>query len=178
MELKSRPPFTKSDSAFNYVPQNAVQQLAYQYAVQHKLSWASAHMEAGKYYLTLGRYSEALDELRAILVSDEDNSMVLKLAGDMSFQLNRYKVAEEYYLKANKYKSNQFIEYKLGKIELLLGKPAIAIQFFNSALERNEQSTDRFNTAEMEDLYYNLAGAYNKNNQPEKAKEIMQRLMK
>ena len=178
MELKSRPPFTRSDSAFNYIPQNAIQQLAYQYAVQHNLAWASAHMEAGKYYLTLGRFAQALDELRAVLVSDEDNSMVLKLAGDMSFQLNLYQQAEEYYIKAGKYNSNQFIDYKLGKIELLLGKPVLAIQFFNSALERNEHSTNRFNTNEMEDLYYNLASAYNKNNEPEKASEIMRKLMK
>jgi tetratricopeptide (TPR) repeat protein len=176
MELKSRPPFTKSDSVFNFVPQNAIEQLAYRYAVMNESSWASTHLDAAKYYLTNGNYARALDELRAILVSDEDNPMVLKLAGDMSLQFNRYKQAENYYLRANKFSSNQFIEYKLGKTELLLGKPELAIQFFNSCLERNEQSSDKFNISEMEDIYHNLADAYIKNNEPEKAREVMQKL--
>lgn len=178
MELKSRPPFTESDSVFKFVPQNTIEQLAYRYAVLNELSWGAAHLDAAKYYLTAGSYARALDELRAILVSDENNPMVLKLAGDMSLQFNQYNQAENYYLKANKFASNQFIEYKLGKTELLLGKPEVAIQFFNSCLERNEQSSDKFNTSEMEDIYYSLADAYNRNNEPEKAREVMQKLFK
>jgi tetratricopeptide (TPR) repeat protein len=178
MELKSRPPFTKSDSIFNFTPVNAPEQIAYQYAVLHKLSWAETHLSAGKYYLTIGNFARALDELRAILVSDEDNPRILKLAGDMSLQMNLFQQAEGYYTKANKIDANQFIEYKLGKTELLLGKTRLAIEFFNSALERNSQSKDRLGTAEMEDLYYNLAAAYNKNNEPDKAREVMQKLFK
>lgn len=176
MELKSRPPFTQTDSVFNFIPQSALEQFAYQYAVSHKLSWASTHLNVAKYYMTIGNYEQSLDELRAILVSDEDNPMVLKLAGDMSLQLNRYKLAEDYYLKANRFASNQFLDYKLGKTELLLGNTELAIKFLNSAIERNEKSSDKFNTGEIEDLYYNLSEAYNKNNQPEKAQEVMKRL--
>ena len=176
MELKSRPPFTQSDSVFNFIPKSALEQFAYQYAVSHKLSWASTHLNVAKYYMTIGNYAQSLDELRSILVSDEDNPMVLKLAGDMSLQLNRYKQAEDYYLQANRFASNQFLDYKLGKTELLLGNTELAIKFLNSALERNEKSSDKFNTGEIEDLYYNLSEAYNKNNQPEKAQEIMKKL--
>lgn len=178
MELKSRPPFTKSDSVFNFVPHNPIEQLAYQYAVLRENSWASTHLNAAKYYLTSGTYSRALDELRAILVSDEDNPMVLKLAGDISLQFNDYLQAEKYYLRAGKFASNQFIEYKLGKTELLLGKYELAIQLLNSSLERNEQSPDKFSPGEMQDVYYTLAEAYTRNNQPDKAREMMQKLVR
>ncbi len=178
MELKSRPPFTKSDSAFNFTPKTVLEQLAYEYAVLHKSSWAASHLNLAKYYLTLGYYAKSLKELRAILVSDADNPMVLKLAGDMSLQLRNYEQAEAYYLKANRFNANQYIEYKLGKTELLLGKPDVAIQFLNSSLERNQQSSDKFTPGEIEDIYSSLAEAYNKNNQPEKAREVIQKLFK
>ncbi len=178
MELKSRPPFTKSDSAFSFTPKTALEQVAYEYSVLHKSSWAAAHLNLAKYYLTLGYYAKSLKELRAILVSDEDNPMVLKLAGDMALQLRNYEKAEAYYLKANKFNTNQYIEYKLGKTELLLGKPDVAIQFLNSSLERNQQSSDKFSPGEIEDIYSSLAEAYNKNNQPEKAREVIQKLFK
>lgn len=178
MELKSRPPFTKSDSGFNYNPQTAPEQAAYQYAVLHQSSWAASHLNLAKYYLTRGYYAKSLIELRAILVSDEDNPMVLKLAGDMALQMRSYEQAEYYYLKANRFNSNQFIEYKLGKTELLLGKPDVAIQFLNSSLERNQQSSDKFTPGEIEDVYSSLAEAYNKNNQPEKAREVIQKLIR
>ena len=178
MELKSRPPFSKTDSVFNYTPKTPIEQIAYEYAVLHKSSWAASHLSLAKYYLTRGYFAKSLNELRAILVSDEDNPMVLKLAGDMALQMRNYNQAETYYLKANRFETNQYIEYKLGKTELLLGKPDVAIQFFNSSLERNQQSSDRFTPAEMEDIYSSLAEAYNKNNQPEKAREIIQKLMK
>jgi len=177
MELKSRPPFTKSDSVFNYNPGNTLEQYAYQYAVLHQNSWASTHLNAAKYYLTFGNNVKALNELRAILVSDEDNQMVLKFAGDLSLELKLYRQAEDYYLRANRFAANQFIEYKLGKTELLLGKPDLAIQFFNSALERNEHNSGKFSPSEVEDIYNSLAEAYNKNNQPEKAREILQKLL-
>ncbi len=178
MELKSRPPFSKSDSGFNYTPKSPLEQVAYEYAVLHKSSWAASHLNLAKYYLTRGYYAKSLDELRAILVSDEDNPMVLKLAGDMSLQLRKYEKAEVYYLRANRFDANQFIEYKLGKTELLLGKPDVAIQFLNSSLDRNQQSSDKFSPGEMEDIYSTLAEAYNKNNQPEKAKEVIQKLFR
>jgi tetratricopeptide (TPR) repeat protein len=178
MELKSRPPFTKSDSVFTYKPQTVPEQLAYEYAVDHKSSWAASHLNLAKYYLTLGYYAKSLVELKAILVSDEDNPMVLKLAGDMSLQLGKFEQAEAYYLKANRFEANQYIEYKLGKTELLLGKPDMAIQFLNSSLERNQQSNDKFTPGEMQDVYSSLAEAYNKNNQPEKAREVIQKLFK
>ncbi len=178
MELKSRPPFSKTDSAFNFTPESPLEQIAYEYAVLHKSSWAAAHLNLAKYYLTLGYFAKSLDELRAILVSDEDNPMVLKLAGDISLQLRKYNQAEAYYLKANRFDSNQYIEYKLGKTELLLGKPDMAIQFFNSSLERNQQSSDRFTPGEIEDIYSSLAEAYNKTNQPEKAQDLIKKLIK
>ncbi len=178
MELKSRPPFTKSDSTFNFTPKTPLEQVAYEYAVLQKSSWAASHLSLAKYYLTLGHFPKALNELRAILVSDEDNPMVLKLAGDMSLQMRNYKQAEAYYLKANRFETNQYIEYKLGKTELLLGKPDMAIQFLNSSLERNQQSSDRFTPGEIQDIYSSLAEAYNKNNQPEKAREIIQKLIR
>ncbi len=177
-ELKSRPPFTKSDSGFNYTPQTTTEQAAYDYAVLHQSSWAATHLNLAKYYLTLGYYASSLDELRAILVSDEDNPMALKLAGDMSFQMRNYEQAEDFYLRANRFNSNQFIEYKLGKTELILGKPDVAIQFLNSSLERNNQSGYKFTPGEIEDVYSSLAEAYNKNNEPEKAREIIQKLIK
>ncbi len=177
MELKSRPPFTKSDSVFNFSPGNSLEQYAYQYAVLRQNSWASTHLSAAKYYLTLGSYAKALKELRAILVSDEDNQMVLKFAGDLSLELKLYRQAEDYYLRANRFAANQFIEYKLGKTELLLGKPDLAIQFFNSALERNESNSGKFSPSEVEDIYNSLADAYNKNNQPEKAREVLQKFL-
>ena len=178
MELRSRPPFTKSDSVFSFIPKTPLEQIAYEYVAQHKLSWASAHLTLAKYYLTLGHYVKSLNELRSILVSDEDNPMVLKLAGDMSLQIGKYEQAEAYYLKANRFNANQFIEYKLGKTELLLGKPEIAIQFLKSSLERNKQSGDKFSTGEIEDIYSILAEAYQRNNQPEKAREYLQKLIK
>ncbi len=178
MELKSRPPFARTDSGFNFTPKTPLEQLAYEYTVQHKSSWAAVHLNLAKYYVTLGYYAKSLNELKAILVSDEDNPMVLKLAGDMSLQLHKYEQAETYYLKANRFNANQYIEYKLGKTELLLGKPDVAIQFLNSSLERNQQSSDKFTPGEIEDIYSSLADAYNKNNQPEKARDIIQKLMK
>lgn len=177
LELKSRPPFSQTEESLNYEPHSTIEQIAYQYVVSKKLSWASAHMNVVKYYLGIGNYSKTLDELRAILVSDQDNPMILKLAGDMALQLNLLNKAEKYYLTANKYSTNQFIEYKLGKTELLLGKPSVAIQFFTSSLERNKQSSDKLSAAEIEDIYYNLAAAYNRVNEPDKAKEIMGKLL-
>ncbi len=176
MELKSRPPFSASDSNFSFIPKNDVEQFAYKYTVEHELSWASTHLDAAKYYLSVGDFKKSLDELRAILVSDEDNPMVLKLAGDMSMQLNLYKQAERYYLRANKMNANQFIEYKLGKTELKLGNPGLAISFFISALERNQQGKDKFNTLELRDIYNNLAEAYRNNNEPAKADDILKQL--
>lgn len=177
LELRSRPPFTNKDENLNYQPHNNIERIAYQYVVKHQPAWAEAHLEAMKYYLSLGNFSDALYELRAILVSDEDNPLVLKLAGDMSLQLNLYEQAEKYYVRANKYNTNQFIEYKLGKTELLLGKPELAIQFLNSSLQRNEQSTDRFNSAELEDIYFNLAKAYYTQNDYDKAADILKKLL-
>jgi tetratricopeptide (TPR) repeat protein len=168
----------KQDSAFNYTPVNTLQQYAYQYAVLKQLSWAETHLNAAKYYLTLGNFVRALNELRAILVSDEDNQMVLAMAGDLSLQLKLYEQAENYYLKANRFSANQFIEYKLGRTELLLGKPDLAIQFFNSAIERNGHNSGRFSSRELEEIYSGLAEAYNKNNQPDKAREVMQKLLR
>ncbi len=176
MELKSRPPFADTDSDLSFVPKNDMQQFAYQYTVEHELSWAEAHLNTAKYYLSVGDFKKSLNELRAILVSDEDNPMVLKLAGDMSMQLNFYKQAEGYYLRANKMNANQFIEYKLGKAELKLGNPGLAISFFNSAIERNQQGSDKFNPLEIRDIYNNLAEAYRINNEPAKADDIMKQL--
>ena len=176
MELKSRPPFSVSDSNFSFIPKNDVEQFAYKYTVEHELSWASTHLNTAKYYLSVGDFEKSLNELRAILVSDEDNPMVLKLAGDMSMQLNQYKEAERYYLNANKMNANQFIEYKLGKVELMLGNPGLAISFFNSAIERNQQGSDKFNPLEIRDIYNTLAEAYRKNNEPEKADDLMKQL--
>jgi tetratricopeptide (TPR) repeat protein len=178
MELKSRPPFTQTDSSFNFVPVNAIEQFASQYVIARSLSWAETHLNVAKSYLAIGNFNSALNELRAILVSDEDNPRILKLAGDMLFQLNRFREAESYYLKAYKLDANQFIEYKLGKTELVLGRPDLAIQFLTSALEKNQKGQDKFNTGETQDIYYSLSEAYNKNHQPDKAREYMQKLFK
>ncbi len=178
LELRSRPPFTKTDDSLNYEPKNEIEQIAYQYVVLHKFSWATAHIDIAKYYLSIGNFARSLEELRAILVSDEDNPMVLKLAGDMSLQLNRLGEAEKYYLRANKYEANQFIEYKLGKTELLKGNPVLAIQFFNSSLERNRQSSDKFNAGELEDIYSQLAQAYKMNNEPDKANAVLKSMLR
>jgi tetratricopeptide (TPR) repeat protein len=177
-ELRSRPPFSKDENGFNYEPGTPIEQIAYQYVILNQLSWAEAHVNVAKAYVNAGNYFPALQELRAVLISDDENPMVLKLAGDMSLQLNQFKEAEDYYVKANKYSPNQFIEYKLGKAELALNKTELAIQFLNSALERNKQAKDKFNPSELEDIYYNLAGAYNRINEPEKAKEMMQKLFR
>jgi tetratricopeptide (TPR) repeat protein len=177
LELRSRPPFSGKDEKLNFQPHNNIERVAYQYVVQHQPSWAEAHLNAMKYYLSKGSFSDALNELRAILVSDEDNPMVLKLAGDMSLQLNLYDEAEIYYGRAEKNNANQFIEYKLAKTELLLGKPDLAIQFFKSSLERNEQSTDRFNSSELEDIFFELAQAYNKQEDYEKAIDVLKKLL-
>ena len=177
-ELKSRPPFSKTDSKFEYTPHNPIEEFANQYVIEQKLSWAEAHLNLAKAYFTGGDYKSALKEFRAILVSDDSNPMVLKLAGDICLQLNDYRNAEMYYSKANKFNPNQFIEYKLAKTELFLNKPNLAIRFFNSALERNKVAKEKFKPNELEDLYYNLAGAYNKINEPEKANEVLRKLFK
>jgi predicted Zn-dependent protease len=127
MELRSRPPFSKSNGTINFQPHNIIEQVAYQYAVSKKSSWASSHTDVAKYCLSIGNFQGALNEFKAILVTDEDNPMILKLAGDMALQLNHLDKVEKYYLKANTYTSNQFLQYKLGKTELLLRKPSLAI---------------------------------------------------
>ncbi|HSD64598.1 MAG TPA: hypothetical protein VLB50_12390 [Ignavibacteriaceae bacterium] len=177
LELKSRPPFTSSDKQLEFQPKNAIEQIAYQYTVEHKLAWASAHLNTAKFYLSIGNFSGSLNELKAILVCDENNPMVLKLAGDISLQTNQYGQAEKYYILANQYDSNQFIEYKLGKTELLLGKSELAIQFLQSCLQKNERNTDKFKTSELADIYYNLARAYDDVNEYEKAENILKRLL-
>lgn len=177
MELRSRPPFTKSDETLKFQPHTYIEQIAYQYAAEHSLAWADAHLNASKYYLSTGNFLRALNELKAILISDEDNPMVLKVAGDMSLQLNLYDQAEKYYINASKYVANQFIEYKLGKTELLLDKPDAAVQFLQSSLDRNAQSNEKFNTAELEDVYFNLAKAFNKMNENEKASDALKKLL-
>jgi tetratricopeptide (TPR) repeat protein len=177
IELRSRPPFAKTDEKLNYHPRNEIAKIAYQYVVMHKSAWASAHMNAAKYYLSIGNFKGALNELRAVLVSDEDNPMVLKLAGDMSLQINLYEEAEKYYLRANKYESNQFIEYKLGKTELLLGRPRLAAQFLQSSFNKNTQSSDKFNSAELEDLFFNLAQAYSQLKDYGKTTDILKKLL-
>lgn len=177
LELKSRPPFTGSEEQLNFHPKNNIERIAYEYAVERKLSWAEAHISAAKYYLSLGKIASSLDELKAILISDENNPMVLKLAGDLSLQLNLTEQAEKYYLRANEYDANQFIEYKLGKTELLLGKPQLAIQLLQNSLKKNEQAQEKFNASELADIYYNLAKSYNGLNEYNKAENILKRLL-
>ena len=177
MELRSRPPFSKSNGSINFKPHNVIEQVAYQYAVLKKSSWASSHMDVAKYYLSIGNFQGALNEFRAVLVTDEDNPMVLKLAGDMALELNQLREAEKYYLKANTYISNQFIQYKLGKTELLLGRPSLAIQFFKSSIEKNKQSSEKLRAIEIEDLLLNLGQAYIEINDYTKAIEILKQLL-
>lgn len=177
LELKSRPPFTGSDQQLDFHPKNNIERIAYQYTVEHKLAWASAHLNAAKYYLSMGNFPGSFKELKAILISDENNPMVLKLAGDLSLQMNLYKQAERYYIRANGYDTNQFIEYKLGKTEFMLDKPDLAVQFLLSSIEKNGQGPDKFNASELTDLYYTLAQAYNGINEYEKAESILQRLL-
>jgi tetratricopeptide (TPR) repeat protein len=178
MELRSRPPFSKSNATLNFQPQNVTEQVAYQYVVSKKSSWASSHMDVAKYYLSIGNFDGALNEIKAVLVSDDENPMILKLAGDMSLQLNKLNEAEKYYLRAIEYAPNQFIQYKLAKTELLLGKPSLAIQFFKNSLEIDKQSSEKFNTIETEDIYLNLSEAYKQIKDYKTAKEIIDQVLK
>ena len=175
--MRSRPPFSKTETNVDYVPHSNIEKIAYQYVISHHLSWATAHINAAKSYVNTGDFEAGLKEFKAILVSDMDNPYVLKLAGDMCLQLQKYVQAEMYYLKAYNFNSSQFIEYKLGKTEMLLGKPSNAIQFFNNCLEKNKVSPDKFSYSEVEDINYSLAQAYNQVKEPGKANEVMRRLM-
>ena len=116
-------------------------------------------MNTAKIYFNNSDFNSALKEFRAILTIDEGNPVILKLMGDMYFQLKIFSKAEETYLKAFSLDDNQFIKYKLGLTEINLGKPLVSIQYLNDCLS-NSNNSERFTPEEIEDIRYNLALAY------------------
>ena len=154
LELRNRPPFKKTDNKFNFNPGNFIEEIAYRYDVQHKISWGNAHLEAAKEYFNRNDYASALRDLKAVLITDEDNPSILKLIGDMYFNLKLYPKAKLNYSKAFSISNNQFIEYKLGLTEYYLGKIDLAIQYFNDCLEQNNYSSQKFNSEELINIHY------------------------
>ncbi len=176
-ELRNRPPFQKIEEPFDFEPKNFVEKIAYQYVVKHKLSWGNAHLEVAKEYFSKSDFTNALRELKAVLITDEDNPNILKLVGDMCFNLKLFSKAESYYLKAFSLTNNHFIEFKLGLTEYYLGKPSLSIQYLNDCLEHNKYGAQKFNPKEVTDIYYNLALAYTQVSEYDKAKNSLHAML-
>ena len=168
MKLKSRSPFTDKDSDFVFTPHTNLEQIAYNYLTNNKLSWGMAHVTAAKEYLVRKDYEKAIREYKAILITDETNPNILSIIGDMYFQIKSYQKAESNYHKAFTYDNNQFLKYRLGLTNIKLNKPDLTIQYFNSCLMDNNTS-NQFTTGQVENIRYNLALAYSQTNQNNKA---------
>ncbi|MEJ2615300.1 MAG: hypothetical protein P8Z35_10090 [Ignavibacteriaceae bacterium] len=168
MKLKSRPPYTTRDSEFVFTPHNNLEQIAYNYLTNNKLSWGMAHVMVAKEYLMKKDYEKALREYKAILITDETNPDLLSIIGDIYFQLKSYQKAESNYSKAFSLDNNQFLKYRLGLTNINLKKPELAIQYFNGCLMDNK-NTNRFSPGQIEHIRYNLALAYSQTNQNVKA---------
>ncbi|MFZ0453986.1 MAG: tetratricopeptide repeat protein [Ignavibacteriaceae bacterium] len=177
MKLKSRPPFTNKDSDFVFTPHNNLEQIAYNYLTNNKLSWGMAHVMAAKEYLVKKDYEKALREYKAILITDETNPNLLSIIGDIYYQLKSYQEAEANYYKAFSFDSNQFLKYRLGLANINLKKPDLAVQYFSSCLLDNK-SSNQFTVGQVENIRYNLAVAYSRTNQNEKAIDELSIILK
>ncbi len=122
------------------------------------MSWAEAHLQAAGEYEKNNNHEKVLKEYDAILVTDEDNPFIIKLKGDLYYNLKMYGKAEEYYLQAFRLSEEPSIRYKLGLTSMNLNKPEIAVRFLKYCLV--PENAVRFNTAELEEIHYNLALAY------------------
>ncbi len=167
LKLKSRPPFISGDSDFVFNPHNFLEQIAYNYVTGNQMSWGMAHVMAAKEYLSKNELEKGLREYKAILITDESNSDLLSIIGDIYYQLKLYRDADASYKKAFLLDDNQFLKYRLGLTNININKPEIALQYFNSCLIENKYNSLKFTNAQIENIHYNIALAYfqiNKNN--------------
>ena len=177
-ELKNRPPFQKVDKGLDFVPESYAENVAYQYTVAHRFSWGNAHLDMAKQNFKKHDYSNAIRELKAILLIDDSNPDILKLTGDMYFYKKQFFKAESYYQNAFTISNNSIVEYKLGITENQIGKFTSAINYLNDCLQRNNSNEQKFSSEEKKDIYYNLAIAYVNNRNFDKAKNNLDLVLK
>ncbi|HSP87859.1 MAG TPA: tetratricopeptide repeat protein, partial [Ignavibacteriaceae bacterium] len=157
MKLRNEPPFSSVRKNFDFTAKNFSEQIAYDYVIKQQTSWGKAHLLAAQEYMNKNDFVSALKEYKAILVTDENNPYILSSTGDIYFNLELYKEAEENYLKAFAMLNEPSLKFKLGMTYINLQKPKTAIQFLKDCLINNP---GRFNPEEIEKIHYNFALAY------------------
>ncbi len=178
MKLKSRPPFSPGDSEFVFKPANSIEQIAYNYVTGSQVSWGMAHVMAAKEYLSKNELENALREYKAILITDETNTNLLSIIGDIYYQLKLYSNADASYKKAFLLEDNQYLRYRLGLTNINLKKPERALQYLNSCLTERNYNSRQFSPAEIENIRYNIALAYYQMDENNKALEGLSEVLK
>ncbi len=178
MKLKSRPPFSPVDSEFVFKPTNSNEQIAYNYVTGNQVSWGMAHVLAAKEYLGKNELENALKEYKAILITDDTNTNLLSIIGDIYYQLKLYSDADDSYKKAFLLEDNQYLRYRLGLTNINLKKPERALQYLNSCLRDRNYSSRQFSPSEIENIHYNIALAYYQMDDNNKALEELSEVLK
>ncbi|MFA3784137.1 tetratricopeptide repeat protein [Melioribacteraceae bacterium 4301-Me] len=175
--LRSRPPFQERDQNLIIQPKNFIEQQAYLYSVEHQISWGLAHLNVEKEYLLNKNYEKAAKELKAILVTDDKNSTISIMLGDIYLQTEDYQNAERYYLADTMFFDNQLSLYKMGIVEINLGKYDQAIEYLNRSLFLY-QYQQFLRPSQIEDVHFNLAFCYSKLNKYDKAVDELKIILK
>ncbi len=166
--LRSRPPFQERAQNLIIQPKNFIEQQAYLYTVEHQISWGTAHLNVEKEYFKNKDFENAAKELKAVLVIDDKNSTLLIMLGDIYFHMKDFPSAEKYYLSDTAFFDNQLSLYKLGIVEINLGKYNDAIKYLNQSLLLYEYEK-LLKPSQIEDIHINLALCYNEINEKDKA---------
>ena len=178
-KLMSMPPFVPDSISYTIYPDNFIEKVAYDYAIDHSISWMEAHMQVSKEYLKQNDKANMLKEFRAMLSVDENNEQVITFIGDLYANMQLYSEAKSWYEKAWQLNKSKYSQYRLGVMKLDLNKPDEAIAFLEACLSDNNYSFEQdFSTGEIEDIQFNLAKAYYEVKEYKKAEKYLEVLTK
>ncbi|MES2543787.1 MAG: tetratricopeptide repeat protein [Bacteroidota bacterium] len=147
----------KSDSLYNLSLKGAEGKFGFIDIAKNNEGTAAGNIAtyyAGLAYLNTGKYNEAITYLKKFKSDDiMFSTLAVGAIGDANSQLNKPKVALEYYIKASDMNKNEFTTprflMKAGQTALALGMKADALKYFTEIKEKYETSPEGANVDAM-----------------------------
>lgn len=138
------------------------------YVIDNKYSWEFAHREAANYYLITGEFEKFLYEMNVLIAQYPFIASYYSAAAEELLRKRDYVTAYKYLKKGYNIKPDGFTTKWLGTINLNNENISEAIKYLNESL--------MFISGDAQ-LYYNLAGAYAKNNEFAKALNMIEKCL-
>lgn len=150
----------------NYKPQSKADSLALLVA-HSKAHWNDAKTELARYYATQGDFDRMEEEYLGLSRDDVYNHSFFLEMGNAYLQQNQLDKAYLPIKKAHSIQNTFFTTKMLGILEITQNRPQRAIELLEQAEQQQPHDAQ---------LLYNLSGAYGKNGQFEKAKQVLDKL--